>query len=86
MISTFGFSYITASKSGLSEPELEDVLCLDDQVLEEVFQFNIPQGIDKVTAKLNRDFHFFPHSSSPPSNSVDQDPAESEATLCRERG
>ena len=37
-------SYITASKSGLSENELEDILCLDEEVLQEVFRFQIPQG------------------------------------------
>lgn len=36
--------YITASKSGLSESELEDILCLDDRCLEEVFQYHIPEG------------------------------------------
>ena len=38
------FSYITASKSGLSETELEDILCLDENVLDEVFRFNLPEG------------------------------------------
>ena len=37
-------SYITASKSGLSENELEDILCLDEEVLQDVFRFQIPQG------------------------------------------
>ena len=31
--------YITASKSGLTEPELEDLLSLDDTVLNDVYQF-----------------------------------------------
>ena len=35
-------SYITASKDGLSEPELEDILSCDDEVLEEVFQHWAP--------------------------------------------
>ena len=38
------YSYITASKSGLSETELEDILCLDENVLDEVFRFNLPEG------------------------------------------
>ena len=38
------YSYITASKSGLSENELEDILCLDEEVLQDVFRFQIPQG------------------------------------------
>ena len=37
-------SYITASKSGLSETELEDILCLDEEVLDEVFRFSMPEG------------------------------------------
>lgn len=35
-------SLITASKAGLSEPELEDILSLDETVLQEVFQFSVP--------------------------------------------
>ena len=35
---------ITASKSGLSETELEDILCLDEEVLDEVFRFSMPEG------------------------------------------
>ncbi|XP_023233004.1 NACHT and WD repeat domain-containing protein 2-like [Centruroides sculpturatus] len=35
-------SYITASKSGVSEMELEDLLSLDDQVLEDVYQYHLP--------------------------------------------
>ncbi len=35
-------AYITASMSGLSESELEDVLSLDDVVLEDVFQYHVP--------------------------------------------
>ena len=35
-------AYITASQSGLSESEWEDVLSLDDTVLEDVFQYHIP--------------------------------------------
>jgi len=45
------FSYITASKSGLSENELEDILCLDEEVLQDVFRFQIPQG--KSRSKLS---------------------------------
>ena len=40
------YSFITASKSGLSETEIEDILCLDERVLDEVFQFTIPEGIN----------------------------------------
>ena len=35
-------SYITSSKAGLSEPELEDILSLDETVLQEIFQFTDP--------------------------------------------
>lgn len=34
--------YISASKSGLKEPELEDLLSLDDIVLNDVYQFWTP--------------------------------------------
>ena len=37
-------SFITASKSGLSETEIEDILCLDEQVLDEVFKFTVAEG------------------------------------------
>ncbi|XP_014665918.1 PREDICTED: uncharacterized protein LOC106807919 [Priapulus caudatus] len=35
-------SYITASRSGLSEAELEDLLSLDDEVLNDVYQYHLP--------------------------------------------
>uniref|UniRef100_A0A1I8II55 WD_REPEATS_REGION domain-containing protein n=1 Tax=Macrostomum lignano TaxID=282301 RepID=A0A1I8II55_9PLAT len=35
-------SLITASRSGLSEAELEDLLSLDDEVLNDVFQYHLP--------------------------------------------
>ena len=34
--------YLTASKSGLSETEIEDLLSLDDVVLTDVFQYHVP--------------------------------------------
>jgi hypothetical protein len=34
--------YITASKSGISEAELEDLLSLDEKVLNDVYQYHIP--------------------------------------------
>ena len=37
--------YITASKNGLSESELEDILCLDETVLDEVFKYHIPTSM-----------------------------------------
>ena len=48
------FSYITASKSGLSENELEDILCLDEEVLQDVFRFQIPQGIKILFLKIKK--------------------------------
>ncbi|CAF4731675.1 unnamed protein product [Rotaria sp. Silwood1] len=35
-------SYITASKSGLSEAELEDLISLDETVLNDVYQYHLP--------------------------------------------
>ncbi|GAB0097357.1 NACHT domain-containing protein [Sergentomyia squamirostris] len=35
-------AYITASKSGLSESEVEDLISLDDRVLDDVFQYHLP--------------------------------------------
>lgn len=35
-------AYITASKNGLTEPELEDILSLDDEVLDDVYQYWTP--------------------------------------------
>ncbi|PAA84392.1 hypothetical protein BOX15_Mlig005707g1 [Macrostomum lignano] len=39
---THAFSYITASKSGISESELEDSLSLDEKVLNDVYQYHLP--------------------------------------------
>ncbi|CAF4288993.1 unnamed protein product, partial [Rotaria sp. Silwood2] len=35
-------SYITASKSGLSEAELEDLISLDETVLNDIYQYHLP--------------------------------------------
>ena len=35
-------AYVTASKNGLTEPELEDILSLDDEVLNDVYQYWTP--------------------------------------------
>ena len=35
-------SYITASRSGLSEAELEDLISLDETVLNDVYQYHLP--------------------------------------------
>ena len=39
---TQALAYLTASKNGLTEPELEDVLSLDDDVLNDVYQYWTP--------------------------------------------
>ncbi|CAF2694205.1 unnamed protein product [Rotaria sp. Silwood2] len=36
------FSYITASKSGISEAELEDLISLDETVLNDIYQYHLP--------------------------------------------
>ena len=36
------FGYLTASKNGLTELEMEDLLSLDDDVLNTVFEFHLP--------------------------------------------
>ena len=35
-------AYVTASKSGLSESELEDLISLDDKVLDDIYQYHLP--------------------------------------------
>jgi len=42
IMNEFSAGYITASKSGLSEAELEDLLSLDEKVLNDVFQYHLP--------------------------------------------
>lgn len=39
---SFALSYITASRSGLSESELEDLISLDDIVLNDIYQYHLP--------------------------------------------
>ena len=45
------FAYITASKSGISDNELEDVLSLDDKVLNSIYEDQIP-SVRRVPAIL----------------------------------
>lgn len=40
--SQHALSYLTASKNGLSDVEIEDILSLDDVVLNDVFLFWMP--------------------------------------------
>ena len=35
-------AYVTASKSGVSETELEDLISLDDKVLDDIYQYHLP--------------------------------------------
>ena len=39
---SYALSYITASKCGLSESELEDLISLDDIVLNDIYQYHLP--------------------------------------------
>ena len=42
LLVSHALAYITASKNGLTEPELEDILSLDDEVLNDVYQYWTP--------------------------------------------
>ena len=42
LLVSHAFGYITASGDGLSEPELEDLISLDDQVLQDIYQYWLP--------------------------------------------
>ncbi|KAK3105389.1 hypothetical protein FSP39_024054, partial [Pinctada imbricata] len=42
MFVTRAFSYLTASRNGLSELELEDIMSLDDELLTDVFKYHVP--------------------------------------------
>ena len=42
LLVSHALAYITASKNGLTEPELEDLLSLDDEVLNDVYQYWTP--------------------------------------------
>ncbi|KAL7638639.1 UNVERIFIED_CONTAM: hypothetical protein RMT77_011211 [Armadillidium vulgare] len=42
MLVSHALAYITASKNGLSESELEDLISLDDRVLDDVYQYHMP--------------------------------------------
>lgn len=39
---SYALSYITASKCGISESELEDLISLDDIVLNDIYQYHLP--------------------------------------------
>ncbi|XP_064630208.1 NACHT domain- and WD repeat-containing protein 1-like isoform X2 [Lineus longissimus] len=42
LLISHGLGYITASKNGLSRNELEDILSLDDDVLNDIYQYSAP--------------------------------------------
>ncbi|XP_064636934.1 NACHT domain- and WD repeat-containing protein 1-like isoform X2 [Lineus longissimus] len=42
LLISHALGYITASKAGLSEAELDDILSCDDEVLNDVYQYSVP--------------------------------------------
>ena len=42
MMVSHALSYVTASKNGISEPEIEDLISLDDKVLDDIYQYHLP--------------------------------------------
>ena len=42
MLVSHALAYVTASKSGVSEPEIEDFISLDDRVLDDIYQYHLP--------------------------------------------
>ena len=42
LLTSHALAYITASKSGVSETELEDLISLDDKVLDDIYQYHLP--------------------------------------------
>ena len=42
LLVSHALAYVTASKSGLSETELEDLISLDDKVLDDIYQYHLP--------------------------------------------
>jgi len=42
MLVSHALSYITATKNGVSEPEIEDFISLDDRVLDDIYQYHLP--------------------------------------------
>ena len=42
MLVSHALAYVTASKNGVSEPEIEDLISLDDKVLDDIYQYHIP--------------------------------------------
>ena len=42
MLVSHALAYVTASKNGVSEPEIEDFISLDDRVLDDIYQYHLP--------------------------------------------
>ena len=42
LLASHALAYVTASKSGVSETELEDLISLDDKVLDDIYQYHLP--------------------------------------------
>ena len=42
MLVSHALAYVTASKNGVSEPEIEDLISLDDRVLDDIYQYHLP--------------------------------------------
>ena len=42
LLVSHALSYVTASKNGVSEPEIEDLISLDDKVLDDIYQYHLP--------------------------------------------
>ena len=42
MLVSHALAYLTASKNGISEPEIEDLISLDDRVLDDIYQYHLP--------------------------------------------
>ena len=42
LLVSHALSYITASKNGVSEPEIENLISLDDKVLDDIYQYHLP--------------------------------------------
>ena len=42
LLVSHALAYVTASKNGVSEPEIEDFISLDDRVLDDIYQYHLP--------------------------------------------
>ena len=42
MLVSHALAYLTASRNGISEPEIEDLISVDDRVLDDIYQYHLP--------------------------------------------